>query len=95
MFVDGRLNRSLRLSAGRFIFGLGVGIVPVAQLVGVTLEMRMNIARNELVAALGRRPIRPIMCEQQHAAEAAARASPQPLEMAHAIRRGADAGETR
>src|SRR5262249_23614656 len=95
MFVDRGLDRRLRLRAGRLVFGLGVRIAPVAQRVGVALEMRMNVARHELIAALGGRPIRPIMREQQNAAEPAVRALPQSLEMAHAILRRADTGKTR
>jgi hypothetical protein len=95
MFVDRGLDRRLRLRAGRLVFGLGVCIAPVAQRVGVALEMRMNVARHELIAALGGRPIRPVMREQQNAAEPAVRALPQSLEMAHAIPRRADTGKTR
>jgi hypothetical protein len=58
----------LRLRARRLVFRLGVGVAPVAQRVGVALEMRMNVARHELIAAPGGRPIRPIMREQQNAA---------------------------
>src|SRR5262245_22905174 len=95
MFVDRGLDRRLRLRARRLEFGLGVGIGRVAQRVGVALEMRMNVARHELIAALGGPPIRPIMREQQNPAEPAVRALPQSLEMAHAVIRRADTGKTR
>src|ERR1700730_17657213 len=34
-----RLDRSFRLKTGRRVFGLGVVIAPIAQLVGIALEM--------------------------------------------------------
>src|SRR5437660_1248175 len=95
MAVDRRLDRGSRLSAGGRVFLLGVGIAPVTQLVHVALEMRMNVARHQRVAALGRLPVRPVVRQQQNAAEAAVGAFPQTLEMAHAVVRGADTGEAR
>ena len=65
MLVDCRLHRRFRRDAGRLVLGLGVRIAPVAEFVGVALEVRVNVARHQLVAALGRRPVRPIVRQQQ------------------------------
>ena len=95
MLVDCRLDRGFRLEAGRLVLGLGVVIAPVAELVGIALEVLVNVTRHQLVAALRRRPVRPIVRQQQDAAEATIRAFPQSLEMVDTIVRGADAGAHR
>ena len=53
----------------------------------------MDVARHQLVGALGRRPVGPVVGQQQRRAEAAVRSRPQPLEMADAVVRRADAGD--
>src|SRR3984885_8312393 len=85
MLVDRRLHRGARLIAGAGVFRLGVVVAPLPQLVGVALELRVDVARHQLVAFFGRRPVGPIVRKQEYAAEAAVRAAPQPLEMGDAI----------
>ena len=70
MALDGASHRGLAFGAERF----AVGAHPVHRLraPGVALlEARQHIAREELVGALGRFPIGPVMGEQQDAAKAA------------------------
>src|ERR1700730_7408798 len=93
MLVDCRLDRGFRLEAGRLVLGLCVVIAPVAELVGIALEVWVTVPRHQFVAAFRRRPVCPVVRQQQDAAEATIRAFPQSLEMADAIVRGADAGE--
>src|SRR6476620_8037778 len=65
--VDCRLDRSFRLKTGRRVFGLGVVIAPIAQFVGIALEMRMHVTRHQFVAPLRRRPVRPVVCRSEAA----------------------------
>src|SRR5580692_12339607 len=95
ILVDRRLHRGARLVAGAHVFRLGVVIAPLPRFARVALEVRMDIARHQLVALFGRLPVRPVVGKQQYAAEAAVRAAPQPLEMADAVVRCADAGDAR
>src|SRR5262249_30231999 len=59
VLVDRRLHRGFRLGTRGCELGRGITIAPVAQLVGVALEVWMHEARHQLVAALGCRPVRP------------------------------------
>src|SRR3984893_8899331 len=62
--VDCRLDRSFRLKTGSRVFGLGVALAPIAQFVGIALEMRMHVTRHQFVAPLRRRPVRPVVRQQ-------------------------------
>src|SRR5437868_13256355 len=50
ILVDGRLYRGFHLLAGGGVLFLGVVVAPVAQLVGIALEVRVHVARHQLVA---------------------------------------------
>jgi hypothetical protein len=45
MPVDRGLHRSARLIAGGWVFRLGVVVAPLAQLIGVALELRVDFGR--------------------------------------------------
>ena len=61
---------------------------------GVALELRHHLARDELVRALRRRRIGPVVREQEIRAEPAIRLLPQPLDLRGAGVRRADGAET-
>src|SRR5262249_27315946 len=65
------LPRRLRLGARAGVFGARVLVAPFAQFVGVALKMRVHVTRHQLIAALGCGPVRPVVREQEDAAEAA------------------------
>src|SRR6516162_2110006 len=59
--VDRRLDGGFRLKTGRRVFGLGVVIAPIAQFVGIALEMRVHVARHQFIAPLRRGPVRTVV----------------------------------
>src|SRR5205085_4347393 len=76
MLVDRRLHGGLRLGAGGRVLRRRVVIAELAQRVGVALEVRVDVARHQLVALARLRPVGPVVRQQQHAADAAVRALP-------------------
>src|SRR5262245_8390570 len=94
MLVDGGLHGGLGGGARAGVFRLGVIVAPLAQLIGIALEVRMDVTGHQLVAALRRGPVRPVVGEEENGPEAAVRAFPQPLEVVHAVVRRTDAGQS-
>src|SRR5262245_13742445 len=62
--VDRRLDGGFRLKTGRRVFGLGIVIAPIAQFVGIALEMRVYVTLHQFVAPLRRGPVRPVVRQQ-------------------------------